>query len=793
MAQFGHPAVYVQDVAPLPVPPATNPAALGIIGYTLQGPSNKALLVQSMQDFINVFGTFTQLSLVPLEVEKFFNNGGQSAYVVRVTPVGSLFAKGFFNGSLVVAQTIGTGDGVASRFVGVIANAPIVPGTVSITTILTGPTAVTVIDDGFGHLVNGTPPLFLDGVASIGVNYINYQTGEFDVTFGVANVATPVVLATAILASFTRSRWEFDAQSEGTWGNNIKVDVEGSANFRVQQRYGDFTPPFLAQGTGSAGPYAFIIPNAPLVPNTVMITAGDQRAYDDGAGNLLGDCLVSSSVNYVTGAVSITFTAVVPTPIPIRASVHGFKFFDVAISQFQPDTSSFLVQEVFEALEFVDTTSPAYVSRVINDQQQGSNFVTVIPGQAGKLPALIRNVFKQLIGTGDGTTRRFTFTLPNIPVDPFSVVVTVGTPFEEALDDGVGFLFGPNVDPFGVNQINYATGTIDVTFKLAPGVAIPVNCIYAQLQTDTNIRLANGSDGTGVITRSQIAVSTLEPSNHGVFAFNSIDTALNVICPDFASNALVLQDLIAFAEEKKDRFIIGTTDVNLTPTQAVNFRRNNIQSTSSFCAVYYPWVKALDRSINLVRTIPPLGHVAGMYSRTDLTRSEGKSPAGIVDGQLQDIVGLERILEPNDQDLLFPTNLNSILQAAGIGIYVNGARTLSTDVNFKYVSVRRVFIAIRKQAENNLRFALFEPIGPALFSRISAALTQIALGFFQKGALAGSNPQQAFIVTVDALNTPDLAAQGIVKASLAIAPTKPAEFIVVQLSILQQQSTITTV
>jgi hypothetical protein len=793
MAQFGHPNVYVQDVAPLPVPPATNPAALGIIGYTLKGPSNKALLVQSMQDFVNIFGNFTQLSLVPLELEKFFNNGGQQAYVVRVTPVGSLKAHGFFNGSAVVSQVIGTGTGAQSRFVGVIANAPIKPGTVSISTILTGPVPVTVIDDGFGRLVNGTPPLFLDGVASIGVNYVNYQTGEFDVTFGLANVATPVVLATSILASFTRSRWEFDAQSEGTWGNNIKVDMQGSANFRVQQRYGEFIPPFLAVGLGTIGPYAFIIPNAPLIPNTVMITAGDQSAYDDGAGNLLGDVTVSSSVNYTTGAVSGTFNAVVPIPIPIRVSVHGFQFFDAIISEYQTDTAEFLVQEVFEALELVDTTSSAYMPRVINDDQQGSNFVTVIAGQGGKLPELIRNVFEQVIGTGDGTTRRFTFTLPNIPVDPFSVVVHVTTPFQEALDDGVGFLEGPNVDPFGVNQIDYAAGTIDVTFKLAPAALQSVTCIYAQLVTDTSTQLFAGSDGTGVITRSQIAVSTLEPANKGAYAFNRVDQALNVICPDFASNALVLQDLIAFAEQKKDRFIIGTTDVNLTPTQAVNFRRNNIQSTSSFCAVYYPWVKSLDRSINLVRTIPPLGHVAGVYSRTDLTRSEGKAPAGIVDGNLIDIVGLERILEPNDQDLIFPTHLNSILQAAGIGIYINGARTLSTDVNFKYVSIRRVFIAIRKQAENSLRFALFEPIGPALFSRIKAALTQIALGFFQKGALAGSNPQQAFIVTVDELNTPELAAQGIVKASLAIAPTKPAEFIVVQLSIMQQQSTITTV
>lgn len=976
MAEFRRPGVFVKEVPTPPIPPVAAPSALGIVGFTKKGPADKAVRIESFDDFRDIFGGYTPLSLVPLILEKYFNNGGQVAYVVRITPVGSKRAEGRFLGSVSYQNGLAFGNGTSVLFSGTIPNAPLakgklvltlqgdgtagpyvftVPGgfnphtlailadsqravdepgafpngnlvgsvTASSVNYQTGAVSVTfsavvptgtdinvyvttvqirsidsagndliAFDDGNGNLVGD--------VDIIGPNTINYLTGAFDIHFNAApdggavvhlrndlfgaagNVAitetvadpgfvvagmsggsdyapavgsitaiagallndgetftiddgvnpavtfefdsgggvtpgnvpvpftpadTDLVVAANIRSAIntaanlrvkadpvfsyaTRDRWLFEAQSEGLWGNDIKVEIAGSPNFRRQQRAGDFTPPFLATGDGTAGPYSFTIPNAPLIPGSVIITAAGYEAHDDGNGTLLGD-VISGTVNYETGATSVTFSGVVPVGAAVRASQHGFEFYDVSVSEYQEDTKEWLIQEVFEAVEMVDSEAADFLTRVINDDQQGSSYVRATLGEGGRLPSLVRTVYKQTIGTGDGTTRRFTGTLSNPPVDPFSVKVFVGTPFQEALDDGVGNLFGTNVDPFGANRIDYRNGTIDVTFKQPPAAAQSVTVVYALQRESDSVQLEGGTDGTGVLTRSQIAVPGLEAQRKGVYAFNSVEDPLNIVVPDFAESALVLQDLIAFAEAKRKRFIIGTTAKGLSPTQAVNFRRNDIRSNSSFVGVYYPWVKSLDRSINKTRTIPPIGHVAGVYSRVDRTRSEGKAPAGIVDGLLLDVVGVERFLEPKDIELVFPTNLNTIVLAAGIGIYVNGARTLSNDRDFRYVNVRRVFIAITARAESSLRFALFEPIGPALFSRVKAALTGIALEYFQKGALAGTNPREAFDVVVDELNTPELAEQGIVKARLAIAPTKPAEFIVVELSIKQREGAVT--
>jgi len=1020
MGEFKRSAVYVKEQASVPPPPVAGPTPLGIVGFTLKGPSNQALLIESFDDFRAQFGDFTPLSLVPLEVEKAFNNGAQVIYIVRVTPVGSITAGGRFEGDDVILR-IARGDGAQVNFTGILMNAPVSAGTLELTSTdaLGGPISVT--DDGFGRLIGD--------VATIGVNYIDYLTGEYDVMFDIApagsatvnltndgvgtagnqliieNVAAPgftttgmgggafnapatgtittvagaalvggpggdnfilkdgtntvtfefdtgggvtpgntsipvtalltaievaaairtaingvgtgllitaEVAGAAVNAAFTRSRWEFAASSEGAWGNGIQVEVQGGDNFKKQEMFDKLGPnTTYLKGNNTVGPYQFTIPGAPLIPGAVMITAADKMAYDDGTGTFLGDVpamltivndnvgamgnilitdtvadpgfihtgmaggapavnaigtitaiagnaiadgeqfvladginlsattfefdkngavtpgtvavtinngmtsqqvaaairtavngvgaglLVSVSfdsgtVNYETGAVTVNFSAAIPTGAIVRAHQNGFSLFDVSVLELQPD-GSYLVQEVFDALDFIDPNSDNYVPTVINDTAGGSVYIAVSAGQGGIIPAVQRVAWRETPPTfsvGNGITRRFQGTLAKVPVDPFSVKVVVASPYQEALDDGVGFLTGANLDPFGVNQITYADGTIDFTFKVPPAVGQQVKVIYAQLADSTTINFTDGSDGTGVLSSGQIANPLLEVEKKGVYAFNIIEQPLNVIVPDFAENAAVTQQLVSYAETKRDRFIIACTSRGLTPTEAANFVRRDIHSRSSFVAVYYPWLRTTDRSIGRVRTVPPLGHVGGMYTKVDRTRSEGKAPAGTVDGLLFDVDGVERILEPQDENLIYPLHVNPILLVDGIGTYVNGCRTLSVDKDFQYISTRRLFIGFRRRALNDLRYALHEPVGPSLYSRVESTLTGIAMEYFQKGALAGTNPREAFRITVADINTPELADAATVLARVELAPAKPAEFIVVELSVLQRERAI---
>lgn len=977
-------AVYVREVPAPPVLPSVSPSGLGLVGYTLKGPANVATRVESFDTFRETFGSYTSLSLVPLTLEKYFNNGGQVAYIVRITPVGSVKAENRLLADTFYSQ-VAVGDGTTTLFSGVIPNAPLAKATLAATIngagavgpytfSLTGPIqpntvgiiagAQIAVDSPIGYPTGGfistagalfgtinyetgacaitfAAPValgtsikvyttttqilavttagnnlmafddgtgYLVGDVGIGANSIDYLTGEYSVTFtsapdgqtnirlvndafGIAgNVAmtngvgaggfsmtgmlngtaylpadgtiVPVagallletdtfgisdgvnpkvtfqfhlsagsvipvtpgnipVLYTAALtvdevgdairaaingasdlnvtaepisAYGTRDRWLFQCQFEGVSGNDVLVELEGNDTFRIQERDGEFAVgTLLAVGNGTAGPYSITIPNAPLIVNTLMVSAADKYLYDDGIGGFIteaGSASANSSVNYTSGLASLTFSGVIATGFPIRVHRDGFPYFDLFVSEYQADTTEFLVKETFFALDLVDSESSEYLPTVINDPIQGSSYVTVVTGQSGIPPTLIRQVYTQTLGTGDGTIRRFTGTLSNAPIDPSSVKVTVSSPFQEALDDSVGFLTGPYVDPYGANAINYETGAIDITFKQPPA-AVAVKVVYVQQQTLEAVQLIGGTEGSGVLTRSQIADPALETNKEGVYALNRVTDPLNVIVPDFAESALVLNDLITYAEARGNRFIIGTTARNLTPTEAVNYRRRDIRSASSFCAVYYPWLKTNDPSTSRTRTVPPVGHVAGVYARVDRTRSEGKAPAGISDGLLQDVAGVERVLESADLDRVYPVNINPIAYGTAIGLYVDGARTLSTDSNFMFISTRRVFISYRAKAENGLLFALFEPIGPALYARVKAALTSICLEFYQKGALAGTTPREAFIVTVDELNTIDTVNARTVKARVALAPTKPAEFIDVDLTINQQTGVVT--
>jgi phage tail sheath protein FI len=109
-----------------------------------------------------------------------------------------------------------------------------------------------------------------------------------------------------------------------------------------------------------------------------------------------------------------------------------------------------------------------------------------------------------------------------------------------------------------------------------------------------------------------------------------------------------------------------------------------------------------------------------------------------------------------------------------------GARTLSPDPLWRYVSVRRLCLAIIKQIRVNLQWTVFEPNDAALWRRIVAELSIYMRDLFRQGALAGASPEAAFFVKCDAeTNPPDVVAAGQAVTEVGFAPARPAEFIYV--------------
>jgi phage tail sheath protein FI len=146
------------------------------------------------------------------------------------------------------------------------------------------------------------------------------------------------------------------------------------------------------------------------------------------------------------------------------------------------------------------------------------------------------------------------------------------------------------------------------------------------------------------------------------------------------------------------------------------------------------------------------------------------------------VLDLETNIDNSIQDQLNPEGVNCLRAFPGRGIRVWGARTLSRDPNWRYVSVRRLFLTLRRWIDLNMAWATFEPNELPLWVRIQRELTTYLTTLLRAGALQGATPAQAFYVKCDAeTNPPDLREAGQVVTEIGLAPLAPAEFIVVRI------------
>ena len=134
---------------------------------------------------------------------------------------------------------------------------------------------------------------------------------------------------------------------------------------------------------------------------------------------------------------------------------------------------------------------------------------------------------------------------------------------------------------------------------------------------------------------------------------------------------------------------------------------------SSYAAYYTPWVQigAGDQTLYL----PPSGHVIGIYARTDNDRGVWKAPANEV---VRGITGMQAYITTGEQDILNPRGVNAIRRFEGRGIRVWGARTLSSDPEFRYINVRRFLIFMEASLDRGTQWVVFEPNAPDTWSRV---------------------------------------------------------------------------
>jgi phage tail sheath protein FI len=273
----------------------------------------------------------------------------------------------------------------------------------------------------------------------------------------------------------------------------------------------------------------------------------------------------------------------------------------------------------------------------------------------------------------------------------------------------------------------------------------------------------------------------------GLAALADIDAVDLVCAPDIMSGAdqVTLPDpevvaalqaeVLADCQGAVGRFAI--LDAVLTAdTGTVMTQRGLLHSADG--ALYHPWLWAPGDDGQPVY-LPPCGHVAGIYSRSDQQTGAYKAPANQA---LDGVLDLRVNLPADEIGRLYADGVNCLRALPGRGIRVWGASTLSDDPAWRPVAARRVFGTMARWLEQFMTGLAYEPNDVRLWVRIMRELTAYLDGLFQGGALLGRSPEEAFFVKCDSeTNPPEVTDAGLVVTSVGVALAAPAEFVIVRI------------
>lgn len=197
---------------------------------------------------------------------------------------------------------------------------------------------------------------------------------------------------------------------------------------------------------------------------------------------------------------------------------------------------------------------------------------------------------------------------------------------------------------------------------------------------------------------------------------------------------------------------------------------------TEYAAFYYPWIYVSDLRTGAKKKIPPSGHVLGLYARTDIARGVWKSPAN---DTLNGVFDLEYYVDTGTQEVLNPRSVNAIRRFPGRGIQVWGARTLTDNSLWRYISVRRLFIFLEHSIYDSTQWIVFEPNDERLWERVKDTIRLFLRTQWRNGALMGATEAEAFTIACDrSTMTQDDILNGRLICEIGISPVRPAEFVV---------------
>lgn len=383
----------------------------------------------------------------------------------------------------------------------------------------------------------------------------------------------------------------------------------------------------------------------------------------------------------------------------------------------------------------------------------------------------------------------------NLPLDPGhqragepdSVFSRMGAhPSSLADRRRIPIVIEPGRDTDTTTQIKSGIDLLNALFQERPTLS---NSLSQSSSTDADrsieLVLAGGNDGQrpGAAEYEGTANDT-DTFKTGLKAFEDIEDISIVAAPGSSFGyetdstyrrdaATIMNLLIAHAERMRYRIAVLDSGDGQSIADVRNLRA---RVDSKYAALYYPWVRILDPVTRQEIDVPPSGFVTGIYARNDTERAVYKAPANEV---VNLAIGFETLINKAQQEILNPEGINCFRFFEGRGFRLWGARTISSDPEWKYVNLRRYFAYLERSIDRGTQWAVFEPNGDALWANVRRTIEDFLLNEWQSGALLGEKPEKAFFVKCDRTTmTQNDLDNGRLICLIGVAPLKPAEFVI---------------
>lgn len=738
MPEYLSPGVYIEEVDAGPRPIAgVSTSTAGMVGVTQRGPTaGKPKLVTNFLEYQTTFGGFlpepdpqirdtwannptegARWWLFPLAVKGFFDNGGQRLYVKRVASGDAAAASGRL------------GQGLVS---------PVVRDAAA------GATALEL-----DHLIGFT-----------GTDQIRIFRGGDNVEIGAATIAgytattRRILLDTPLTSAIKAARGdyvqvgdrsdtpslEFFASSPGSWGKAVQVRIQPSVSAALpvlpDPNEGPLFITALAEDAAANSPTILVNEVAGMagLPPDVWILINNRRFK------------VTVGVP-ADGTVELTLAD--PTHAPWRTglSVRRVRRASAgAGSALRIGGASRLYPNAVTQLDTGNALTTLNVLSIADDLVTFDADTPDLVFETARLNLVEATVDTRLTGPGGGSVTETFRGLRLAGTDPGSVSGTLAaqsrlvgaTPLADLSTDPATFPL-----PATGSWLSLADGGTDA---------------YKTLSVDDFV----GTDG-GSGRRT------------GIVALEDIDEISVCAVPGVWAGT-VESALITHCEQLKDRFAILDPQDGLDIEGIQTFRE---PFDTRYAALYYPWLVVNDPATNQFVEAPPSGHLAGIYARVDTERGVHKAPANVVIRGIRLTDGIAQDVTKRHQDLLNPKGINALRFFPGLGQRVWGARTLSSDSQWKYINVRRLFLFLEESIDEGTQWVVFEPNDESLWALVRQTVSNFLTTVWRSGALAGATADEAFFVTCDrSTMTDDDIANGRLICVIGVAPVFPAEFVI---------------